>query len=184
MKKLLISFLLSFFCIMSYGQNNMTFKGYDLNCTVQQLSNKLVNEGYEIKSNLLPNMYSLKGTFAGESAEIAVYGDFQTNVVSTIIVEFEQKSSWESLEKEYLNFKKSLNKKYNEGESVEIFKEPYSKGDGKEMTALNTQNCTYTTKYKFDNGFIVLSISKKGTVQLFYFINSQKSKEQQRNNDL
>ena len=39
-------------------------------------------------------------------------------------------------------------------------------------------------KVEFDNGFIVLSISKKGTVQLFYLINSQKSKEQQRNNDL
>ena len=163
----------------------MTFKGNDLNCTVKELSNKLAHQGYEVESGLISDMYMLKGIFAGESAEIAVWGDSKTHMVSGIIVSFEQEYSWESLEKKYLTFKESLNKKYGAGESTEIFKEPYGKGDGKEMEAVSTGNCNYATKYKkFDNGSIVLDISKDGSVKIIYFVDTRKNQEQQRNNDL
>ena len=166
------------------AQTRITFKGIDLNCTVKELAKELEKQGYESSQSILPSMYHLKGTFAGEYADISVIGADKSLLVIGITVSFKKEDTWTSLEKKYQAFKSSLDDKYGKGESTEMFKDPYRKGDGNELDAVRTGNCIFKSIYRFDNGSIVLMISNDCSLTISYLVDSKKNQEQQRQNDL
>lgn len=184
MKKICLISLLFFCGFISFSQTPMTFKGYELNCTAKDLSMKLVKQGFELDDNILLDMYVLKGTFAGENSKITISGNSNTKLVSNIIVRFDKAEDWNMLHNQYMTFKADLGKKYGEGKSTESFKEPYRYGDGKELEALSSKNCTYQTIFTAQNGHIVLKISDDYNLLLMYLVDTKKTQEQQRSSDL
>lgn len=61
-----------------------------------------------------------------------------------------------------------LNEVYGPGESTKVFRTPYSDGDGYEITAIQTDNADYATKWNSNNNGISASISDKLQIILTY----------------
>lgn len=183
MKKIFTVSLMLLICFASFSQTPISFKGCELNCTAKELSTKLLKQGFEFVDVVL-DMYTLKGTFAGENSEIMIIGDEGTKLVSNIMVSFDKIEDWTILYNKYLVFKTDLAKKYGEGKSTEKFNEPYKEGDGHELDALSLGKCTFYTSFILENGTIVLTISKTHSLSLLYLVDTKKTQEEQRSSDL
>lgn len=85
-KKLLSLLFVSILCLAVNAQTeHMRFAGIPLNGTIDQFQKKLIAKGYRMNgamSKKLPvGTRSFVGTFAGKSANIAVYYDAETKIV-------------------------------------------------------------------------------------------------------
>ena len=182
-KKVSLLFVLVLLSCCFANAQHITFKGMDLNCTSKDLANHLVSTGYRFVGEVY-DMYLLEGTFAGENAELFVVGEKNTKLVEAVQVKFDVEKSWESLKDKYLLFKSSLSEKYGDGNSMELFTEPYYEGDGKELEAVESKKCQYRTEFNADNGKIIISIDKSKKVMIEYRVDTKKSQEEQRKSDL
>ena len=188
MRYLFLLFSLLSTMFISFGQEHMSFKGVEMNCSASVFYSKMNASGF----NLLyekEGSYVMKGKFAGENATIVFKNSEVTNQVGAVVVFFEEKSSWASLKAQYLLFKKNLAEKYVMGLSDEYFDSPYYEGDGFEMSAVKLGKCHYDTKFEDKRGFIILSISEDGEVSILYIDKIMWNKEndndqKQRMNDL
>lgn len=79
------------------------------------------------------------------------------------------KTDWETLEAEYIEYLNILKSKYGQptAEATE-FLNPYQKGDGNEMTAVELEKCIYTSVWTSKQGGVMISISKIKRVIISY----------------
>ena len=129
---------------------------------------QLENKGFSFISNI-ENGIVLEGDFAGFSnCEIIVSYSPYINLVWRIIVLLPQKSQWYDLKEEYFRCKDLFLKKYGKPQSYEYFTSPYEEGDGYEMTAVSSENCSYASYFDTSLGFVVVKISVDERVMFVY----------------
>lgn len=105
----------------------------------------------------------MKGFFEKEFCEIGIRASEKGDNVFQVSVIFPKSSSWSSLKSKYYEYKNALSAKYGKPISEETFFSPYSEGDGREITAICEEKCTYASAYILDNGgqHIILSVVPK-----------------------
>ncbi|MBQ8745937.1 MAG: hypothetical protein IJZ05_06245 [Rikenellaceae bacterium] len=160
MKKLFISICVVMFVFVAQAQEHMTFKGISMDCDIDTFVAKLENGGL-LKSDANKYQFAtlLTGHFAGEdNCNIYVAYTPQSKLVCKIIVQFPRKTSWSLLKDQYNRLKIAYTVKYGEPQSFEYFKYPYHEGDGKELEAVQLDECTYCSYYNTPAGIISIEI--------------------------
>lgn len=161
MKKLLLLFLLAIISINTFAQQDTTrlkFKGIPIDGHIDKFILKMTKEGFTERLRD-GNIVFMRGTFLDKSCEIAIISTIKTSKVYKVGVCFlKDNDSWFDLKYNYFELKDAYSKKYKDSESVEIFLDPYSEGDGDEMIALSKRKCTYKSIWRTTNGSIELFI--------------------------
>lgn len=138
--------------------DNFTFKDIPITGSLENMITRLKRQGYSLESQTNSTAL-LSGIFANEDCGICVYTTKKTKTVYSILVVFEEETSWYSLKSAYKKFKNQLTQKYKIAPDVtEEFVDPYYEGDGYEMQALRNRKCFYWSHFNFDNGTIKLVI--------------------------
>lgn len=142
--------------------SHLMFKNIPLGGQVSVFKEKLCNEGYNYHDDYL------SGIFAGHKAKIYVVSDEYTDLVSSVIVQFKEEQTWESLKGMFLKMRELYIKKYGEPtEDNQFFLSPYSEGDGDELEATELRSCAYMDVFEVPNGKITICIMNKKVVILY-----------------
>ena len=125
--------------------------GKPLNQTVAAfLAKGFVKEQSDPKD---PCSVAFVGYVNGVKHEVIVLASKKTKIVWKFAIFLPEKSTWSSSKSEFLKYKEIFIKKYGEPEfDYNFFSSPYEEGDGSEMLALNTDNCTYSCIFKDEVG--------------------------------
>ena len=188
MKKF-ISFLTIFLIFVNItAQTNsdshkyLEFKNTPISGTLTEMVKKMQTLGYKLEE-AADNVAIMEGSFANENCEIVLYASPKTKTMHSIIVNFNEQTSWYSLKAKYKKLKEQLTSKYNQTpKSSEYFADPYYEGDGYEMQALENEKCFYFSTFNFYNGKIGIYIVGN-KVQLLYQDSKGKSINQKEENE-
>ena len=154
-------------CIMltvtCFAEGHLSFKGVEMNKTLNGFKNELVKQGYTVVETGEEGI-ALKGKFAGFSdCVIIVLVTPVDKKVHCVTVLLPEQDSWYSLKSRYEDFKSSFTKKYGSPDyDKHIFISPYYEGDGYEMQALNKNKCIYGATYLQSTGEITIMITGEG----------------------
>lgn len=155
----------------------MLFKQIPICGDVNKFIEKLIAKGYQLVQpyDYMTHYGILTGSFAGvNGCQIVVGATPLTGYASHVMVFFPEQSTWLNIKLEYLKYKEKLTNKYGEPKSFEYFTDPYSEGDGYEMTALSCDHCTfasYFSDYLTDGteiGQIAIMMSQSGQIIIDY----------------
>ena len=182
MKKIATTLTLLVLCIMSALAQSEHFKfmGIPITGTPIQMGEKLKAKGFVFKEKLDDEIRQYSGTFAGSKVLVDVIS--KSNVVWKILVEYPKCSSFNRLESDYEDMVEQYSKKYGEPSNhIEYFKDPYYKGDGYEMQALELEKCSYISVWYTDLGYIVIRLSQYGQLWISYEdkVGTEKKQEKQ-----
>ncbi len=151
-----------------HAGRHLTFKGVEINGTLDEVVEQLCQKGYKVE-NHIDSKISLRGEFAGLSnCEIVVQKDALLDIVYMVAAFFVVDDNWDTLKDVYFKYKDIYSKKYGVPKSYEFFTSPFEDGEGQELEALKTGNCTYLSIYELENGRIIVSILKEGGVAAIY----------------
>lgn len=139
---------------------HLAFKGVPITGSLKNYVARMESAGFRCITTE-PRHAILYGDFAGYADCTVQVSTLQAlNVVSTISVEFPQKSKWSSLSSNYTRIKSLLTKKYGAPAScVEKFNEHYITSDSDRMHAVEFDRCKYITTFRTQLGVIQLSIA-------------------------
>ncbi len=171
---------------------HLCFRKIPITGNVELFIHQLITLGYVVTQPYSDeyNIALLSGSFAGiTNCQIIVVGTPATRITCRVVVSLPSKQVWYNLKSEYEDYKQKLTKKYGRPESYEYFMDPYSEGDGYELTALFSEHCHYMSFFKeqqvingtvADIGTIVLKLSTDARVSLTYedTINSDKGENE------
>lgn len=147
---------------------HLTFKGIEINGNLIDIRKQLEFKGFSFVDDIDDGFF-MEGDFAGYSnCEILVLGSKYTNYVWKIVVYLPKKNNWYDLSAEYFNCKEIFKQKYGKPKSYEYFIQPYVEGDGYEMTAVSSNNCTYTSYFENSLGYITVEISSEERITFAY----------------
>lgn len=186
MKKLFLS--LSFLAIMGMGfaqQQHLTFKGVPIDGTMKECTTALVKAGLNVDSRE-NGMTILTGEVAGfKNCIVGVSSAQNSDLVCNIGVLFPERDQWTVLEKDYMQLKTMLTKKYGNptqsNEEFTVFVGNYI--NGIVMDAIRDGHCSYYAVYSTKLGDIELIIIEgmkpnTGLVRLSYFDKANAEKDQ------
>lgn len=153
----------------SYATGNaMQFMGLPMVGNINAFAQQLVNQkGCRIVSTN-DHSVSLRGKFTGKDCEIYVFGTQSSNRIWKVTVYLPKLSTWSSIKREYLNYKSQFDNKYTLTNSYDFFSDPYNEGDGREVEAVEADECHYSSFYDANGGNVMLAISKYMQVQMSY----------------
>ena len=101
--------------------------------------------------NSKPDLLSFDGVKLGHRAVTDFYVDFVDNKAYEASFYFKVELEPKTVD-EYKQLVSDLNEIYGPGEAFKKFKEPYTDGDGYEVTAIKTGNADYNTYWISGNG--------------------------------
>lgn len=158
-----------------YSEGHMTFKGIEINGSIQDFNHELAKQGYvENETNSEGTAVLLIGKFAGfDNCSIAVFATPIEKQVYAVYVALPEQDSWYTLKSRYNELKASLTNKYgNPDTDIHTFISPYYEGDGYELQALRMNKCTYASYYMTSLGRVIVSITEagygKGNIAIVY----------------
>ena len=152
---------LMFGSIISFAQSeHLKFKGVPMDGTLENFMLQMEKKGL-VTDVIIGNNAIMKGEFAGyDNCDIYIYS--ANNSVYMINAIIHMTRSWSVLESCYYNLKDMLTTKYGYPYiCTEEFKDQYSEiSDMSKVDALLMDECTFSTVYKPDNGFINLRMGQ------------------------
>lgn len=132
---------------------HISFKNIALGCTVNDFAEQLCNQGFENHSDYFT------GIFAGHKAKILINTDDYSELVTSVIVEFKERNTWEDIKEMYLKMRELYISKYGEPtEDHQMFLSPYREGDGDELEAIKENRCAYLAEFEIPYGKIAICI--------------------------
>ena len=157
MKKIFLAIIL-FAATLVNAQGHMTFKGIEINGSLQDVAKQLESKGFT-KVSIEKDVASFVGTFTGQNVLIGAYATPISKTVSRIAVIYpEGGDSWTILSNQYEGLKERLTSKYGEPDEVtEKFDYPYSTSSYP-LLAFEMEKALYRTRFKTENGGVTLSI--------------------------
>ncbi|MGM9864888.1 MAG: hypothetical protein ACI30P_01245 [Muribaculaceae bacterium] len=184
MKKLLLSFVLSFIAICSFAQDHLSFKGIPIEGTTTVFCQKLKDKGFTYIGRD-GNVISLKGEFAGRQATIGVCGSDTGDNVYLVLVFFDTSDEWNTLVNTYDHYKKLYTSKYGEPILSQEKNPAISDYNTDKMFELHQGTVKYMSLWSLPGGDIRLSIDKssghfEGRVTIGY-VDSQNKKAEEQN---
>lgn len=181
----IIAFLLSSVNAQTTSNSNsseqyMKFRDIPIMGPITDMVKKLQALGYTLEEQE-SYVAIMSGTFANENCEIVLYATPKTHKMHSVLVNFKERSSWNSLKSDYLKFKELLKNKYKmTPKSSEYFVDPYYEGDGYELQALRKDKCFYFSNFNFTPGKIGLYILNNKVTIMYqdYFGKNLNKKEE------
>ncbi len=166
MKRFLLLFVFSAIIAISQAQeNHFTFRDIPINGSAQELGEKLEKLGYEPSAT--GNSY--KGKFIGDDCKVFLLESDYTNNVYSVVVNFDSQTSWFSLKSKFNKIREMYSDKYGKpSREVHAFYRPYYAGDGYELSAIKLGKCNYISEWNVENGSIMLTIIKDGSIAIYY----------------
>jgi hypothetical protein len=141
MKKLLL--MMALFAI-SFA-NAQSFDGVQITGNISSLIDKFKAKGYT-SSAKYETSYRLNGKVFGEKVELWLFYTPITKQACKAVIYFPKRYSWQSIKSDYYDYRSILIQKYGEPESsYDFFSSPYYEGDGFEITAIQSDKCTYAS---------------------------------------
>lgn len=166
--------------------DHLTFKGVPIDGTLKQYITRMEQAGFTYVSNsesngnpLIPDIIKgkpkeeepkggtaiLQGDFAGYKGCTVYVSTLEGNdVVSNIVVQFPNRTTWEHLYGDYNNLKEMLTEKYGKPSSVREEFQGYRTShetDNDKMRKVNNDECKYETRFNTDKGEIILWIGNE-----------------------
>lgn len=155
-------------CSFAQESSHFDFKGIPIDGSLDSYVGQLNKKGFTTTKNT-EDAAMLKGTFAGEDVEVAVYTTPKSRTVYMVVVAFPEQSAWYSIKSDFKKLENSLQEKYGKPSlQRKSFASPYYEGDGYEMTAIKVDKCYYYTRFTTAAGELTLLILKSGQVALYY----------------
>ena len=115
MKKIVVTLMLSLFCLMVQGQAHMKFMGIPLTGHVDLFTQKLKAKGLTCdvaKTKVAPSGTKYyKGVFMGEDAEFMIMFNSKDKTVFSVVVDIEY-STLESVKSQFVDIADKLKEKY------------------------------------------------------------------------
>lgn len=180
-KRHFLPFLMVFFSLISFGQNNemphLTYKGIPITGSKEHFERELTRKGFSLadqtpEKQLVKIKNSYIGEFASYPAQAAIKTTPLTNTIYCVQTYLTPHSKWEEVLEDYSTFKYHLEGVYGKAKtSKEEFLLPYCKGDGFEMKAVAEEKVNYFSFWELKNGEIKISIienSKKAVLLIEY----------------
>ena len=168
MKKILMLSLMLLLNIAIYSQTHMDFRGVPIDGPLNSFITKMKGLGYSLVEES-GDIVSMKGQFTGQDVELYITASPKTKTVCRVTIYFPERESWDSLERQYKEYKELFIKKYGTNyKSFEYFKKPYYDGDGYELQALWKEKCVYATYFDTPNGIIVVELTKFESLSIGY----------------
>ena len=158
------------------SSNHLKFKGVPIDGTLNEFVSRMKRKGFKMIGSE-DGVAVLEGDFAAYK-ECTIYVSTLDNkdLVSQISVMFPNQDSWEYLYGDYKNLKGLLTEKYGKpSEVTERFQSRYIDDDGGRMLAAQTGRCKYESRFKTDNGEIILWI-EHGRMMSCYVVLCYKDK--------
>jgi len=156
---------------MMEKSSHLKFKGVPIDGTLKEFTTRMKRKGFKsVDSD--DGLEILQGDFAAFK-ECVIYVSTLDNkdLVSRISVAFPKEETWEYLYGDYKHLKELLTEKYGQPSSVtEKFQERYIDDDNDRMLAVKMDKCKYETRFKTDNGEIVLWIEHESVVSCFVML--------------
>lgn len=136
---------------------HLTFQGIPINGSMSELVKKMQDKGFtHIES--YNTFVLMQGIFTMQHCKIIIAAT-QKDQVYTIMVCTPSSDSWKDLKSSYNGYKNLYTTKYgNPDESQETFISPYRDGQGSELLAISSGNCSYRSAWNVEDGQIVLGI--------------------------
>ena len=156
---------------MMEKSSHLKFKGVPIDGTLKEFTTRMKRKGFKSVGSD-DGLEILQGDFAAFK-ECVIYVSTLDNkdLVSRISVAFPKEETWEYLYGDYKHLKELLTEKYGQPSSVtEEFQERYIDDDNDRMHAVKMDKCKYETRFKTDNGEIVLWIEHESVVSCFVML--------------
>ena len=156
---------------MMEKSSHLKFKGVPIDGTLKEFTTRMKRKGFKSVGSD-DGLEILQGDFAAFK-ECVIYVSTLDNkdLVSRISVAFPKEETWEYLYGDYKHLKELLTEKYGQPSSVtEKFQERYIDDDNDRMHAVKMDKCKYETRFKTDNGEIVLWIEHESVVSCFVML--------------
>jgi hypothetical protein len=167
MKAKLLPVLFLLFSLRAFSQS---FDGVAIDGELSVAISKYKEKGYELISKE-KEIAILKGTAAGKKINLFLVTTPKSKIIYKAVVFLPVREDWQSLEDDYEKYKEIITNKYGKPtSSYKSFKDPYTEGDGYEMTAIITKKCQYVTYWLDDkeNTNIAVEISDTKQIQITY----------------
>ncbi|MBP5527042.1 MAG: hypothetical protein J6X79_01160 [Bacteroidales bacterium] len=156
---------------IAFAQENPThldFKGIPIDGNLESYTSQLNQLGFTT-TKVTDDAAMMKGSFAGEDVEVAVYTTSRSKTVYMVVVAFPEQTSWYSIKSDFKKLENNLQVKYGKPTlQRKSFSSPYYEGDGYEMTAIKVDKCNYYTRFTTATGELTLLILKSGQLGLYY----------------
>lgn len=170
---LLLVFMISTFSSFTQSprdtSNHLTFKGVAIDGTLDEFVLKMKESGFEHIQTENGIAY-LQGDFASYKLCYVGVSTLKTkDLVSKIVVLFQDHETWSALSGNYFNLKSLLTEKYGKpSEVVESFQRSIrDNDDNNKMYEVKFDRCKYQTKFESQKGTIMLSIDHEGVSKCF-----------------
>lgn len=150
------------------SSNHLKFKGVPIDGTLKEFVSRMKRKGFKMKGSE-NGVAVLEGDFAAYK-ECTIYVSTLDNkdLVSQISVIFPNKDSWEYLYGDYKNLKELLTEKYGKpSEVTEKFQDNYIDDDMMRMHEVEMDRCKYESRFKTNNGEIILKIGHDRILSCF-----------------
>lgn len=156
-------------CLLAQEEStHLDFKGVPIDGLMDSYVTQLSPKGFTLVKTT-EDAAMLKGVFAGEDVEVAVYTTPKSKTVYMVVVAFPEQTAWYSIKSDFKKLEKSLQEKYGKPTlQRKSFERPYYDGDGYEMTAIKVDKCHYYTRFTTEAGELTLLILKSGQLGLYY----------------
>jgi len=167
MKKLL--FVL-FTVLISTTTFSQSFNGIEIGGKLSDFVSRMKQKGYSYVEQT-ENGAVMKGTLSGEIVEFWISVTAKTKVIWKLSIYFPENNSWYSINSDYQKMKNTLTEKYGTPDKTfEFFRNPYTEGDGYEMTAVKVEKAFYSSYWvkKDSNYAISLTITKFAQLRISY----------------
>ncbi len=169
MKKLLLAFIAVFLATFTFAEGHMTFKGVEIDGSIQDFANNLTAKDFKVISIEKDNAM-LAGTFTGQDVLVAVYTTPNSKKVYRVAVMYQTGSTWTLIYSQYANLKDMLTQKYGEPAQVkEEFKEGHFRA-GDELYALHMDKLVYQSAFGANEGVVTLTIAHEQSLGDFILV--------------
>lgn len=148
---------------------HLTFKGVPIDGTLDEFVLKMKKSGFEHKGTEKGYAF-FQGDFASYKGCSVVVSTLKArDLVSKIIVLFQNHETWSGLSGDYFNLKSLLTEKYGKpSEVIENFQSSIGKDDDKfKMFEVGSDRCKYKATFETEKGTIQLSIDHEGLSKCF-----------------
>jgi hypothetical protein len=163
MRRFLTTIISLVFATALFAQEaHLKFKGVPIDGSLTEFVSKMKTAGFtHIGTD--HGIASLKGDFAGyKNCIVGVYTVKPLNIVSQIVVLFDNKYNWSDLESDYNLLKELLTEKYGApAQVIEEFESTYIDDDDK-LYELSMDRGTWSSVFETESGDIELLIHSEG----------------------
>lgn len=166
MKKVSLVAIAILSILSSYSQ---TFDGVPISGKLIDCVNKFKAKGYILTTNNETGVI-MKGKIAAQEIELYLYKTPKTLLVTKAVIFLPKKTTWTQLKNNYTDYLQLLVGKYGDyDKSASTFLDPYTEGDGYEMSAVSLEKCLYIAFWENRNNTnIMIEISKYSQVKIVY----------------